>query len=190
MSVNGWFDNSAGKAHAAYLSSSKLPTGDRAVTYLIGDAITEPSFFLNAKQAEYNVARSTGSALATTASFASNATSAAGNGIQFGVMLDAGQTTYTSSTDGTTVDQSSSSAAGSAACLQFESGSSVSSFVVKVQHSTNGSSWSDLIVFTTISADTPTAEIKISSGTVNRYVRLTTTLSGTNGKCQVSFARL
>jgi len=190
MTVNGWFDVADDKSHEAYLVSNKLPGTDRAVTYLIGDAITEPAFFLNAKQAEYNITRASGSALATTASFASNATSAAGDGVQFGVMLDGGSTTYSSSTNGTTVDQSASSSAGAVACLQFQSGTSVSSFVVKVQHSTNGASWSDIITFSTISANTATAEILSMEGTVNRYVRTINTLSGTNATCQVSFARL
>ena len=185
--INGWFDNADDKAHEAYKS---LPTGDRVVTYLLGTAITEPALFLNSKQSEYNVQNQPGNALATQVSFASNASISGDTGINFGVMLDAGATTYSSSSNGTTVDQSAGTTAGSVACLQFVSGSSVSSFVVKVQHSTNGASWSDLTTFSTISANTPTAEIKTSSGTVNRYVRLTTTLSGTNGKCQVSFNRL
>jgi hypothetical protein len=145
---------------------------------------------MNAKQAEYNVTNQPGNALATQVSFASNASISGDDGINFGVMLDAGATTYSSSSNGVTVDQGAGTTAGSVAALQFVSGSSVSSFVVKVQHSTNGASWSDLITFSTISANTPTAEIKTSSGTVNRYVRLTTTLSGTNGRCQVSFNRL
>jgi hypothetical protein len=189
LSVNGWFDNAAGKGHAAYLASSKLPTGDRVVTYQMGTAIEGASYILNAKQATYDISNSSGSALATTATFSSNASITGFEGSAYAVMLDAGATTYTATGNGTTVDQAASSAAGSVGVLQFVSGSSVSSFVIKIQHSADGSTWSDLITFTTISSDTPTAEIKTSSGTVNRYIRLTATLSGTNGKCQVSFHR-
>ena len=189
ITVNGWFDNADDKAHEAYTVSNKLPTGDRVVTYQMGTAITEPSLFLNAKQANYDVTNSPGNALATTASFSSTASVSGFDGVAFGVMLDAGATTYTSTTNGTTVDQSASSAAGSVACLQFISGASVSSLVAKIQHSSDSASWSDIITFSTISANTPTAEILSMEGTVNRYVRVQYTLSGTNAKCQMSFHR-
>tara|TARA_R110002020_G_scaffold11164_3_gene42327 strand:- start:296 stop:1030 length:735 start_codon:yes stop_codon:yes gene_type:complete len=188
ITINGWFDNADDKAHEAYTVSNKLPTGDRAVTYLLGTAISEPSLFLNAKQANYDITNSPGSALATTAMFSSTASVSGFDGIAFGVMLDV-PTIYSSTTNGTTVDQSASSAAGSVACLQFISGSSVSSLVAKVQHSSDGGSWSDIITFSTISANTPTAEIVSMEGTVNRYVRVQYTLSGTNAKCQMSFHR-
>jgi len=189
ITINGWFDNADDKAHEAYTVSNKLPTGDRAVTYLLGTAISEPALFLNAKQANYDVTNSPGNALATTAMFSSTASVSGFDGTAFGVMLDAGATTYTSTTNGTTVDQSASSAAGSVACLQFVSGVSVSSLVAKIQHSSDGGSWSDIITFSTISANTPTAEIVSMEGTVNRYVRVQYTLSGTNAKCQMSFHR-
>jgi len=189
LDINGWFDAGSEKSHAAYLSSNKLPTTDRAVTYLLGTAIGEPSIFLNTKQQNYNVVNQPGNALAANASFASTASVSGFDGINFGVMLDAGATTYTSTTNGTTVDQSASSAAGSVACLQFVSGASVSSLVAKIQHSSDGGSWSDIITFSTISANTPTAEIVSMEGTVNRYVRVQYTLSGTNAKCQMSFHR-
>ena len=120
--------------------------------------------------------------------FSSTASVSGFDGVAFGVMLDV-PTTYSSTTNGTTVDQSASSAAGSVACLQFISGSAVSSLVAKVQHSSDGGSWSDIITFSTISANTPTAEILSMEGTVNRYVRVQYTLSGTNAKCQMSFHR-
>jgi len=189
ITINGWFDNADDKAHEAYTVSNKLPTGDRVVTYQMGTAITEPSLFLNAKQANYDVTNSPGSALATTAMFSSTASVSGFDGIAFGVMLDAGATTYTSTTNGTTVDQSASSSAGSVACLQFVSGVSVSSLVAKIQHSSDSASWSDIITFSTISANTPTAQIVSMEGTVNRYVRVQYTLSGTNAKCQMSFHR-
>jgi|TARA_R110000822_G_scaffold150611_1_gene289731 hypothetical protein len=188
ITVNGFFDNADDKAHEAYTVSNKLPTGDRAVTYLLGTAISEPALFLNAKQASYDVINAPGNALATTAMFSSTASVSGFDGVAFGVMLDV-PTTYTSTTNGTTVDQSASSAAGSVACLQFISGSSVSSLVAKIQHSSDGGSWSDIITFSTISANTPTAEILSMEGTVNRYVRVQYTLSGTNAKCQMSFHR-
>ena len=188
ITVNGWFDNADDKAHEAYTVSNKLPTGDRAVTYLLGTAISEPALFLNAKQASYDTTNSPGNALATTAMFSSTASVSGFDGVAFGVMLDV-PTTYSSTTNGSTVDQSASSAAGSVACLQFISGSSVSSLVAKVQHSSDGGSWSDIITFSTISANTPTAEILSMEGTVNRYVRVQYTLSGTNAKCQMSFHR-
>jgi hypothetical protein len=86
----------------------------------------------------------------------------------------------TTDTNGTTVDQLAGTTAGGAGYVQCTAFSGFSGAVVKVQHSTDDSSWSDLITFTTIAA-APTAErIALASGaTVNRYVRAMVDVTGT-----------
>lgn len=85
----------------------------------------------------------------------------------------------TTDTNGTTVDQAAGTTAGGAGYVQCTAFSGFSGVVVKVQHSTDNSLWSDLITFTTI-ASAPTAERQAlgSTATVNRYVRALIDVTG------------
>jgi hypothetical protein len=64
--------------------------------------------------------------------------------------------------------------------------------VYKVQHSTNGSVWTDLVTFTAITAANQSQRIEVAAGTtVNRHLRTTITNGGTTTSVTglVSFAR-
>jgi hypothetical protein len=97
----------------------------------------------------------------------------------------------TTTGNGTTIDQSAATSNGALAHLHVTAvdGSDLDLDVV-VQHSTNGSDWSTLLSFTSVS--TTTSEVVYSTGTVNRYVRATWTITGTDPSftAQVSLARL
>lgn len=69
-------------------------------------------------------------------------------------------------------------------------GTSSPTLVVKVQHSTNDSTWVDLATFTTAADET--SEFKSGTGTVNRHVRVIWTITGTDPSFTfaVGFARL
>ena len=190
LTVNGWFDNGTNKSHDAYLSSNKLPTADRVITYLFGTTRGDAALLMNGKQSSYDTTMSPGNALATSATFSANAITNF-DGMNFGVLLDAGVTAYSNgTTNGTSVDQSASSSAGAVATLQFTTGSTLTSADFKVQHSANDSTWADLITFTQITSTTASAEVGTATGTVNRYIRLVATINGTSATAQISFARL
>jgi len=80
----------------------------------------------------------------------------------------------TISTNGSSIDNAASSANGLRANLHVTAGSG--SATIKVQHSSDGSTWVDLITFT--AATGAGAENKTITGTVNRYLRATSTISG------------
>lgn len=82
---------------------------------------------------------------------------------------------------GTQVDNTTSTANGSASYLHVTaiSGTSSPSLAAKVQHSSDGSTWADLAVFSTVTAAGASERIA-STGTVNRYMRATWTLTGTS----------
>lgn len=95
----------------------------------------------------------------------------------------------TTDTNGTTVDQSAGTTAGGAGFVQVTAYSGLTNAVIKIQHSTDDSSWSDLITFTTVTA-APTSERVSVSGTVNRYVRAIVDVTGTGSVTfWVAFAR-
>lgn len=82
----------------------------------------------------------------------------------------------TADTDGASVDNAASSANGGGGYLQVSAFSGFSGAVIKVQHSTDNSSWVDLITFTTVAA--VTNQVSSVTGTVNRYLRYQIDVTG------------
>jgi hypothetical protein len=62
---------------------------------------------------------------------------------------------------------------------------------VKLQHSTNNSTWSDLVTFTNVTvADTRVSERIAVAGTINRYTRAVYTITGGTASFHTGLARL
>lgn len=80
---------------------------------------------------------------------------------------------------------------GARAHLHVLSNTLTGTLVVKIQHSTDNSTWVDLQTFTTILAATiGSEEIVIAPQTINRYIRATTTIGGTGSAVlPIAFAR-
>lgn len=94
----------------------------------------------------------------------------------------------TGTENGASVDNSAASTNGYAALLHVFTADTLTGVTIKVQHSTDNASWSDLCTFTSV-ADV-TSEIKTGTGTVNRYVRyIISAFTGTSLTFVVSFAR-
>lgn len=109
-------------------------------------------------------------------------------------ILEGGATARTATGTGTSLDNASSSASGGVAYFQaLDVTGTPGSLVGKVAHSTDDSSWADLITFTSHTTDLATTAGQRStvSGTVNRYLRAAwtvTTFTSTN--LFVAFKRL
>jgi len=58
----------------------------------------------------------------------------------------------------------------------------------KLQHSSDNSTFADLITFTVVSAGTQTSEQKSVSGTINRYKRVNVVSAGSTGAITYSLA--
>lgn len=84
-----------------------------------------------------------------------------------------------------------SSANGGMANLHVTANTLDAATTIKVQHSTNDSTWADLITFSSVTASTATTEQKAVSGTVNQYLRAIPTGSSTSGAItfHLAFAR-
>jgi len=86
----------------------------------------------------------------------------------------------TAGTNGTTIDNGAASSDGAVAVLQVTAISGTSPTLdVTVQHSPDGTTWTDLIAFTQVSA-AHQAERKTVTGSVDQHVRAIWTLGGTN----------
>lgn len=97
----------------------------------------------------------------------------------------------TSTGNGSSVDNAAATSNGYVANLHVTAVSGTTpSMAIVIQHSTNNSTWSTLATFTTATA--ATSQVLTGSGTVNRYVRASYTLSGTTPSftTQISLARL
>ena len=183
ISVNGYFDTTDDAPWAE--NSGKLPSADVVVLTALNSAVGDPSVGMNAKEADWNVSRSSGSAVSVSSTFTGN-----GMGGEFGQMLTAHDDTHSSAGAGTVADSGAASTAGGAGYMQIISLSSGTP-TVKIQHATSSSgSYSDLVTFTaTGTGSVPSAERVEVSGTVNRYLKVVTTGTFSNAKIAVAFAR-
>ena len=110
------------------------------------------------------------------------------NGVRQGVLVAANRA-ITSSPDNTTgIDNTASSSNGITANLHVIANSRSTATTVKVQHSTDNSTWVDLLTFTSIGATTITSEQQTASGTVNRYLRANTTLTAGTGSITITLS--
>ncbi len=183
VTVNTWFDDAAsGTAHKNFTANSgKVTTTDQNVLVPMGATVGSPSVHMVAKIANYDVSAATGSAVSGTVTYESSSYVPV-----FGKMLTAHQDTHASSTSGDAVDNGASSANGGSAILQVFSIASGSADI-KIQHSTNGAAWTDLVTFTAATAKT--SEYKAVTGTVNRYLRCRSTDTFTDLVLSIDFAR-
>lgn len=114
-------------------------------------------------------------------------------GLHGGVMLTAGASiAFGSLGDLASVDNSASSSSGAMAVLHVTANNIAGgNTTIKVQHSTDDSTYADLITFTAVGASTLTKELKTVTGTVNRYVRATASTAGSSGSItfNIGFAR-
>lgn len=113
------------------------------------------------------------------------------DGVDFGVSLHPlTLETNTGTINGTAVDNTTSSANGGIATLHVTAVAGALSVVIKVQHSTDSSTWGDVTGGTFAAVSAVTKERLEVTGTINRYLRYVATFSaGTSVTFQASFAR-
>lgn len=183
LGLSVWFDAATGHEHAVFTANSgTTPSVDQNVLVPMGSAVGDPSVHMVAKIASYDVSTGDGSApVSGTASFESN-----GSAPKFGVMLTAHKDTHATTTSGTAVDNSTSSANGGSAVLQVFSLASGSS-IIKIQHSTNNVTYTDLITFDSVTGKA--SQNATVTGTVNQYLRVRSTGTFTDLVLSVDFAR-
>lgn len=170
ISFTSFFNAATGRAHPKL---SALPTADVVVSYLRGTAAGAPAACCIGKQIGYDPTRADDGSLTLKAEAQAN-----GFGLEWGVQLDGGKRTDAAATDGDGLDQTAQTTHGAQAYLHVFSFTGTSC-TVSVEDSADDSSYAALIDFT--AATGPTSERKAVSGTVDRYVRVST--SGTFSEC-------
>jgi hypothetical protein len=182
FSIDGWFDPAVGaysEALSAYMGTLPVPA---TLGYPV--AVGDFACFVNGWVSAKDITSDIKQAVALSSAVEGQ------EGMDYGVYLHLPSITETATANGTSVDNLALSANGWGANLHvFSTTGGAPSTVIKIQHSTDNSTWVDLVTFTTVTAGT--YEHKSGAGTVNRYVRAVWTLGGstTNIKFAVAFGR-
>jgi hypothetical protein len=171
ISVSSWFDDASEQEHAAY---SGLLTTNRIVLWAFGATRGDVAAGLVAKQMNYDGSRGADGSLALSV----ESLGASGVPLEWGNTLTTGKETHASAGSSTSRDDGASTSAGMAAYLEIvdcDSGTPT----VQIQESSDngvGDSWTNVVTFSSVGyASAPTAERLTMSGTVKRYLRVTTT---------------
>lgn len=110
-------------------------------------------------------------------------------GIDWGVVLH-DLTAETVDANAASVDNAAATSNGGVGVLHLTAFSGLTNVVMKIQHSTNNSTWADLATFSTATGATSQQVVVAAATTVNRYLRATTDVTGTGSTTPfVAFAR-
>lgn len=187
VSFEGLWTGVADEVDAALLAALGGSTPTPITVGPEGAAIGRKAKLLDANETSYEVS----SAIADLVSISAEAQ--ATDGLDGGVLL-AAQQAVTATVDNASVDNSASSANGGVAHLHVTANTRDGAATIKVQHSSDNSTWVDLVTFTaTTSATTTSQRSVVAAGTtVNRYLRAkVSSLSGSTGSLTITvgFAR-
>jgi len=180
-----YFDDAAGKAHAVL---SALPTTDVVLTWALGTAVGDRCMSLQAKYVSaYGINRSADASLDVT----TRAEGSAGAPLEDGIMLTAADDTFASASSATGLDQTAQTTRGAVGyCQALSLGSGAPTILIEDSaDSTNGvdGTWATLMTLNT--ATLPGASRVEATGTVDRWVRVTTTGTFTDYVVVVSLRR-
>lgn len=176
VSVGGYFDGAANAVDSVMAtaigstSNSVLSVADEGLT------IGNRALVVQAIDTSYQVTGAVGDAVTIAAEFQVEGSGAGGSGAYRGVVLSTlASQSGTGPTSLTAVDNTAGTSNGLVANLHITS--NTASLTVKIQHSTDNVTFTDLVTFTAFAGTG--SEHKITTGTVNRYLRVQ--WSGTAG---------
>ena len=172
ISIDGYFNKATGSTHEAL----KTLNGDSGVivSLALGNntapVLGDVTVSLFAEQTNYQPSSDKAGAIGVHADFKSR-----GYSLEFGRLL--ANATVTANGQQSSVDNTASSANGGVGFLHILGLSAGDTITVKIQHSSNNSTWADLITFT-MNGSVIGAERIAVAGTINRYVRASYTVTG------------
>jgi hypothetical protein len=173
ISFSGLFDGSANAVAAVFediIANDSTPV--ITISYDGGLVLGGSCVLAQGKQTAYDITVPVSDVVALSGEFQVT------GGLRNGIIL-AGAVSATTTTNGTSVDNTASTALGATSNLHVTANTMNNSTVIKVQHSADNSTWADLITFTSVGATTTTSQTATATGTVNRYLRYQVTPAGT-----------
>ena len=171
ISLTGMFDATADAILQPFLGSST------DTDICIGaDGITDGKsiFFGTGVVTNYGQSSPVGDVVATSLDLQADA------GLFNGLVLDNATITATGNSTSTDNGAGTTNGGGAIAIVTGVSGTSTPTATIKIQHSTNDSTFVDLVTFTNFTAVGSQVSEIASGTTINRYLRVNYTITGTN----------
>jgi hypothetical protein len=186
VSFQGFYDSAANAIDEKFRTVMTQGTLGQLITIgPVGYAIGKPTILLSSSFARYSLSGPVDGMVGLTAEINAD------GGTEFGVSLH-DLTAETATGNGTGYNSGAGTTNGGVAHIQCTAvtGSSPS-LTGKVQHSTDGSSWSDLVTFAALTAAGKERVVVAAGTTVNQHLRATWTIAGTTPSFtfHISFAR-
>ena len=177
-----WFDDAALMEHVALKS---LPTGSGNVLWALGGSIGSVAALLYAKQINYDWVAGQDRSLAGRIMCQAD-----GTPLEWGNLLTPGKVTHTGATNGASRDDAASSAYGIVGAIHCTAFTGTNITVVIQESSNNGATdpWATKLAFAQIAA-AQSAERKTATGTVERYVRVSSSGTFTTADIVVAYRR-
>lgn len=184
ISASGMFDGASGAIDSVFQTALGASVGELSV-FPDTDALGKRGFVAECHETSYNLSSPVADVVQASAEFQAT------GGVDYAISLHA-LSAETATGNGTSVDNSASTANGGVGMLHVTANTQNSTSIIVIQHSADNSTFADLVTFTTVPTVTTTSEkIVVASGTtVNRYLRAIRTIAGTGSiTYQTSFAR-
>jgi hypothetical protein len=185
ISASGMFDGATGAIDSVFQAALGASSVVEISVFPDTDAIGKRGFIAECWETSYNLSSPVADVVQASAEFQAT------GGVDYSVSLQA-LTTVTVTGNGTGVDNTSSTANGGVGMLHVTANTGSVTTIIKIQHSVDNTTFTDLVTFTSVPTVTTTSErIVVAPGTtVNRYLRVIRTISGTGSiTYQTSFAR-
>lgn len=184
VSLNGMFDGTATGTDVVFSAVLGSTTKQNVIVAPSGHSNGANAIMLEADDTSYEVSGAVSDIVQTSAEFQSS------DGVEHGKILSSG-TAVSATGNGTSVDNTASSANGGVGFLSVPTNTRNGNITVKVQQSADNSTFTDLITFTVVSSTAKTFERVEVTGTVARYLRVNYTVAGSTGTATpvVAFAR-
>ena len=186
LSLKGMFDGTTGAVDEVFAGIIGAATDPVITVGLEGASIGTGCHMVGAIETTYEVSSPVADLVKVSADFQAD------GGLDSGKILQSGTISTATTTLGTAVDNTTSSTNGGVGHVHSTANTRSGTTQVKIQHSSDNSTWVDLVTFTGIATTITSGErIVVASGTtVNRYVRSNITTSGTGSiTTSVAFAR-
>ena len=187
LSLAGMFDGTTG-AIDDILAGIAGADGDAIATVSVdGGAVGSVCHMVATQETTYEVSSVVSDLVKVSAEFQAD------GGLDSGRLLASSAVIASATTtNGTAVDNAAASSNGGVGHVHATANTRNATTAVKIQHSTDNSTWVDLVTFTAIAISTKSAQrIEVAAGTtVNRYLRSVIVTTGTGSiTTSVAFAR-
>jgi hypothetical protein len=187
LSLSGMFDGSTNAIDSIFNTITGSATDSIVTVGLEGSTIGTMAHMVGVQEISYEVTSPVADVVTVSAEFQAN------GGLDSGrVLAPATVVTTATTTNNTSVDNAAATTNGGVGHVHVTANANNGTTTIKVQHSTDNSTWVDLITFSTVATTVTAARrVEVAAGTtVNRYLRAQITTAGTGSiTTSVAFAR-